>query len=397
MKRTTRYIFLISILAAIGFSAWWFWPRKLILQEASFSQLPGWNKAKLKQSLLTFQVSCKVFLKQDPEKLVGNQRLNLKVKDWHPACRAALEINPVTNENAKAFFQKWFKPVTFYSKKPVRGLFTGYYMPSLQGSLVKTKEFSVPIYGTPSDLLTIDLGQFDASLKHRTLVGRLKGHKIVPYPTRSEINKGAIKDKAPVLVWIKSKIDRVFLEIQGSGIVELPDGKSLYLGYDAQNGAPYTAIAKVLIDKGVMTRDSASMQAIKHYLVKNPDQIDSVLNQNKSFVFFSLLPANQALGTQGVPLTPGYSLAIDRSWIPLGTPLWLNTTRPDKNHDDKQSFQRLLIAQDTGGAIKGSVRGDVFWGAGKKATFIAGHMKNPGYYWLFLPHHTVERLKKEFS
>ena len=170
------------------------------------------------------------------------------------------------------------------------------------------------------------------------------------------------------------------------------------MGYDAQNGQPYTAIAGVLIKEGTMTRDNASMQGIKRYLEAHPQQMHRVLNQNKSFVFFRKMAQNVALGSQGVSLTPGYSLAIDREWIPMGTPLWLNTTRPDSNNPDKtKPMKRLMIAQDTGGAIRGKIRGDVFWGGGDRATSIAGHMKNSGHYWLLLPRHAVERLEKKLT
>ena len=243
--------------------------------------------------------------------------------------------------------------------------------------------------------MTLDLGLFIPHLKNRKVVGRLEGNKVVPYYNREQINNGAVKGKARVLLWMHSPIDRLFLEIQGSGVIELDDGSRVYIGYDGENGAPYTAIAGVLIKQGIMTRDNASMQAIKRYLEAHPEQINSVINQNKSFVFFRKLKLDGALGSQGVALTPGYSLAIDRQWVPMGAPLWLSTSRPDsKNPDKNKPMQRLMIAQDTGGAIKGKVRGDVFWGGGDKATLIAGHMKNPGNYWMLLPRHMVSRIKK---
>lgn len=401
MKRKLLYTSFVIILLTTSFFIWWFWPQTQIpavgLKQASFKQLPGWKTARITKSLQAFQVSCKTFLRQDPEQSVGSHHLELKAKDWHPVCQAALSLTSISEATARDFFQKWFAPVEFYNNKPVRGLFTGYYMPLLHGSLTKTPKYNVPIYGLPSNLVTINLGQFDPQFKNKRIIGRLVGHRVLPYHTREEINKGAIAKKAKVLVWIDSPIDRVFLEIQGSGAVQLPDGKRLYLGYAGENGAAYTSIAKVLIDKGIMTKDTASMQAIKRYLTKHPEQMDTVLNQNKSFVFFRTLKQNAALGAQGVALTPGYSLAIDRTWIPLGVPIWLNTTRPDKHHDDKKVFRRLMIAQDTGGAIRGMVRGDVYWGAGKKATYIAGHMKNQGHYWLLLPQHIITRLPKEFS
>ncbi|MCL9682716.1 murein transglycosylase A [Legionella maioricensis] len=392
-----KIISLTTLLAliALGISAWWFWSPKPAFRQVSFNQLPGWETGEFKKSLLTFQTSCRAFIKQDPEQVVGTDQINLQVKDWQPACRAALKINPVIEKSAKLFFQKWFAPVEFYDNKPVKGLFTGYYLPLIKGSYTKSAQFSVPIYETPSNLVNVDLGLFIPDLKNRKLVGRIVGNKILPFYTREQINQGAIKDTARVLVWINSPVDRLFLEIQGSGIIELEDGKRIYVGYDAQNGAPYTPIAGVLIKKGVMTKHNASMQGIKKYFKAHPKEMDKVINQNKSFVFFRLLSLEAALGSQGVALTPGYSLAIDREWIPMGAPLWLSTSRPDsKNPDTSKPMQRLMVAQDTGGAIRGKVRGDVFWGGGDKATLIAGHMKNEGHYWLLLPRHALSRLEK---
>ena len=183
------------------------------------------------------------------------------------------------------------------------------------------------------------------------------------------------------------------MEIQGSGIIALDNGSRLAVGYIGENGAPYTAIAKVLIDQGVMTRDNASMQHIRSYLDAHPEKIDPVLNQNKSFVFFTTLRNGSALGAQGVALTPGYSMAVDHKWVPYGVPIWLDTTRPDEISDQQNLFQRLMVAQDTGGAIKGVVRGDVYWGAGERATAIAGKMKNQGHYWLLLPRNLLPQLR----
>ena len=394
MKRKLFYILIVVVVVlAVGWMVWLTQPAKLSIRKSTFAQLPGWEKANTKKSLRAFQTSCKAFLKQDPDKAVGSEYLELQAKDWHPVCKAALDIDASSSANSKAFFQEWFIPVEFYESKPVHGLFTGYYMPLLHGSLTKTKKYNVPLYGLPDKLVVANLGMFDPEFKNQKIVGRVQGHKLLPFYTRAQINKGVISKYTPVLAWVDSKIDRSFLEIQGSGIIELKDGSQMAVGYAGQNGAPYTAIAKVLIDQGVMTRDNASMQRIRSYLEAHPEKIDSVLNQNKSFIFFEVLKNNDALGTQGVPLTPGYSLAIDQKWIPLGTPIWLNTTRPDEKSDHKKEFKRLMVAQDTGGAIKGVVRGDVYWGAGERATEIAGKMKNSGHYWLLLPK-TLPRLQQ---
>lgn len=394
MKKRISYIILAFVITSAALFAWWFNTPKPMFRVVNFDHLPGWNRADLRQSLITFQTSCRAFIKQGPEQIVGTDAIELQAKDWHPACEAALAVDSNSTE-LKDFFQKWFAPVEFYADKPAHGLFTGYYLPTLKGSYTKSVEFSVPLYKLPNDLLSLDLGLFVPHLKNKKVVGRLAGDKIVPYYTRAQINKGAIKNKAEVLLWIHSPIDRLFLEIQGSGIIELDDGSRIFVGYDGQNGAPYTAIAGVLIKKGVMTRDNASMQGIKKYLEAHPKQMDEVINQNQSFIFFRKLNLDGALGSQGVTLTPGYSLAVDRQWVPMGAPLWLSTTRPDsKNPDVNKPMQRLMIAQDTGGAIKGKVRGDVFWGGGDKATLIAGHMKNPGHYWILLPRHMVSRIEK---
>ena len=395
-----KIIYTIIIAFILFFSGILIWKKKpvedshkLSLKKASFTDLPGWDKADIKKSLAAFQTSCKAFLKQDPEALVGSKFVHIEAQDWHPACNAALSIDSQSDPELKAFFEKWFTPVEFVNNKPVKGLFTGYYMPSLKGSLKRTDEYNVPLYATPSNLLKANLSSFNKKLKNHSFSASAKKNNRHHFYTRKEINNGAIKKTAKIVAWVKSKIDRSFLEIEGSGVISLPDGGNLYVGYSAENGAPYTAIAKVLIDKGVMTKDNASMQHIRKYLESHPSQIDNVLNKNKSFVFFKAQKLKDALGSQGVPLTPGYSLAIDKKWVPMGAPIWLNTTSPDKKAEKDIKFQRLMVAQDTGGAIKGVVRGDVYWGAGEKATTIAGMMKNKGHYWLLLPHHVIDRLQ----
>ncbi len=387
MKRLLFGILLLVVLAIVGIRLWWpTAPLPIRFRHVSFSALPGWEQTNPINALRAFQISCNAFLKQSATKSVGSDIFDLKAKDWHPACRAALSMTSLSKQSATTFFQQWFSPVEFMDTAAVEGLFTGYYMPLLQGSLSRTKRYTVPLYGLPTNLVTIPLHLFDPSFKRRQLMGRVQGDKVLPYYTREEINQGAIKAVAPVIAWVHSPIDRSFLEIQGSGLIALPDGRRLSVGYIAENGAPYTAIAKILINKGVMTRDNASMQHIRRYLEGHPEEIEVVLNQNKSFVFFSVLKNEEALGSQGVPLTPGYSLAVDRAWVPLGTPVWLSTTRPSEKEGATDAiFQRLMVAQDTGGAIKGAVRGDVYWGAGERATTIAGRMKNKGHYWLLLP------------
>ncbi|MDP1604215.1 MAG: MltA domain-containing protein [Legionella sp.] len=394
-----KFLYLLIIITTIfsGFAVFQQKTEIITLKQSSFQKLPGWESADIKKSLQTFQVSCKAFLRQDPERPVGSQQINMKVKDWLPACRAALAVEPSSDSKARDFFQRWFKPVEFYTKQSVSGLFTGYYLPLLHGSLTKTPKYNIPVYGLPQNIVTINLDDFGSEFGHRRIVGRIENNKVLPFHTREEINKGVLKNKAPVLVWVDSHIDRLFLEIQGSGVVQLENGDQLNLGYAGENGASYTPVGKVLVDRGVMTKKTASMQGIREYLEAHPEEIVPVINQNKSFVFFRILDRSAALGAQGVTLTPGYSLAVDRKWIPLGTPLWLDTTRPSQSSQKPKPLQRLMVAQDTGGAIRGTVRGDVFWGAGENATYIAGKMKNPGHYWLLLPRHKIPQLPPKFN
>ncbi|WP_348645835.1 murein transglycosylase A [Legionella maioricensis] len=341
----------------------------LALTKISFDELPGWDKADVKKSLSAFQLSCETFLKQKPSHATGSKHIKLKAGDWHPACKAAVALDSISEDTARTFFEKWFHPLEFEQKKPVHGLFTGYYMPQLKGSLKRTSEFSTPIYGLPKR----------ASQKHYT---------------REQIDNGVLNKKAPVIAWIHSPIERLFLEIEGSGVIQLTNGKNIYLGYAGENGAPYTSIGKVLINKGIMTKHNASKAAIIRYLESHADIANNIIHKNKSFVFFENLKRPVAIGAQDMTLTPGYSLAIDKKWIPLGAPLWLDTKRPVQKSNEKQ-FQRLMIAQDTGGAIRGFMRGDIYWGSGKIATFLGEHMKNKGHYWLLLPKHIFNRLAKQ--
>ncbi len=384
------YIFLGAILAGIAV-IWIAWPTQpspsqdITLQSVDFSDLPHWKSTSMVASLRTFQLSCQKFLKQDPEDPVGNPWITLTAKDWFPACKAALDTPADNPALAKDFFETWLQPMMFHQKKPAQGLFTGYFVPEIDASLAKTKEYSVPIYGTPTNLIRVDLKSFDPKLPSKQLSGRIKGHDLVPFYSREEIDQGAIDHVAPILAYIRSPIDRLFLEIQGSGILRLTDGSTLNLGYAAQNGLPYTAIGGVLLKRGIMRYEAISLQSIQAYLHAHPEERDEIIYQNRSFVFFKHIKQDGAFGTQNVKLTPGYSLAVDTNWVPLGMPVWLTTSFPDPQLNTHHPLHRLMVAQDTGGAINGTMRGDVFWGSGQEAAAIAGKMKNTGCYWLLIP------------
>src|SRR3990167_2069210 len=369
--------------------------KKILLKEDSYNNLPGWKNDDLPEALAAFQVSCKWVLKKDKDANVGNDIVPIKAKDWFNVCNAAIKLEKTSKDEVQKFFESSFVPMTWSDDTDKNGLFTGYYSPLYEGSLKRDSVYTVPVYGKPKDLISINLQKFDPQLPERSLVGRVNNQQLIPYYTRKEIDRGAIKDQAQVVAWLKDEVDRLFLEIQGAGTIKLAEGGNMPLGYVAENGGHYRSVAQVLIRRGVLTKESASMQAIRRYVKAHPVEGRAAIHVNESFVFFNPLKSAYTPGTQGIPLTAGYSMAVDRKWVPLGVPLWLSTKRPDEHHPSKPvSLARLMIAQDTGGAIRGKVRGDVFWGTGKVAATIAGNMKYYGTYWLLMPKSWVSKYKK---
>ena len=302
---------------------------------------------------------------------------------WQAVCRMAAQLGRnVSPALARRFFENWFSAYQVTDRGNPDGLFTGYFEPLLHGSLKKTPRYSVPLYKKPNDLVTVQLGDFNNALKGEQITGRLWANKLVPYAKRAEIESGALSGKGLELVWVDDPVDAFFLQIQGSGLVKLPSGKILRMGYAGKNGQPYFAIGRELVARGALKMENVSLQAIRAWLVANPTEAQAVMNKNPSYVFFRVIEGAGPIGAQGVPLTAGHSLAVDRRYIPLGAPLWLDTTDPLV---PGSPLRRLVIAQDTGGAIKGIVRGDFFWGAGDRAQKGAGKMKQPGRIFILLP------------
>ena len=392
MKYLGKFFFVALVILAMVMHFWQMKPilqakkskEALRLQAQTFAALPGWSDADLRRSFTAFKRSCRVFERRNPERNVGTSLIPLTVADWLPACKAAQFIAASDNTQVRDYFEHWFIPSLITKNKPINGLFTGYYSLNLKGSPVKTPQFSVPLYGLPKDLVVMYLQDFDPNLPRKKIIAQVKQHRLKPYSTRKDINAGAIKNVAKPIAWIHSRVDRVFLEIQGSGAITYPDGSKHYFGYAGENGAPYRAIAGVLIEKGVMTPHNASMQGIKAYLKQHPEEIDEVLHKNESFVFFQKQSKPGAMGAQGLALTPKVSLAVDLRYIPLGLPLWLDTKYTDETSKE-QDLQQLMLSQDTGGAIRGPVRGDIYWGDTERAAALAGRMKHPGQYWVFVP------------
>jgi membrane-bound lytic murein transglycosylase A len=307
---------------------------------------------------------------------------------WRAACARAAAVNGGDAAAIRAFFAGSFDAYQVRTVKgdggPEPGLVTGYYEPLLRGSRTRDARFTVPLYRVPRDLIVVDLAGVYPELSGLRLRGRLQGTKIVPYATRAEITGGnALSGQE--LLWVDDPIDAFFLQVQGSGRVRLPDGSLVRVGYADQNGHPYRSIGRWLVDQRELTLEAASMQGIKAWAARHPGRIKELLNQNPSFVFFRELPLGDPqagpLGALGVALTPGHSVAVDPTFVPLGAPLILTTTDPVTG----AALTRPVVAQDTGSAIRGALRFDLFWGFDEQAGVHAGRQRHPGAAWLLLP------------
>lgn len=261
-------------------------------------------------------------------------------------------------------------------------LFTGYFEPVYEGSLVRDQEFRHPIYGRPDDLLKIDLSLFHEKFQGEHIIARIDGKRVVPYYTREEIDaEMALSGRNLEIAWLRDPLDVAFLQIQGSGRLRLPQGETLQIGYQSSNGRPYRSIGRYLIEKGFVPAEEMSMQRIRSFLGEQPARLQEVLNYNPSYVFFQVLE-NGPLGNIGVPLTPQRSLALDSRLFPKGALAFMACEKPELNERGEivrwTPFSRLVVVQDTGGAIKGAGRADLFWGTGDYAEMAAGHMKHEG-------------------
>lgn len=393
MPRRTSFLLALALIALASATFWklltlkgWHPPgaeERLVLKPASFADLPGWRQNDPSQALPALLRSCRRLLSRPDGEAFG---VAGKVGDWRPVCEAAARVSEKPDA-ARAFFESSFQPFAASADGDPDGLFTGYYEPLLHGSRTRSDRYRVPLYVRPPDLVTVDLGAFREELKGRRIAGRVEEGELIPYPDRQAIEAGALAGRKLELVWVDDPIDAFFLQIQGSGRIRLDDGSEMRVGYAAQNGHPYFAIGRELIERGELTSETVSMQSIRRWLVEHPDEADGVMARNASYVFFQALNGEGPLGADGVALTPGRSLAVDLRHWPLGVPMWVDTEAPSpRPGEPDRPFRRLLVAQDTGGAIRGAVRGDVFWGHGEDAAEVAGRMKHRGRMWVLLPH-----------
>lgn len=360
----------------------------LALKPASFSDLRGWTSDDMDGFMSAYLASCARILKKSPVQPFSANAAFGTYGDWQPACREAQSLKGADAVQARAFIEKNFKVVKATAAGKADGLFTGYYESTLKGSRAKGGVYQHPLLGRPSDLVMVDLGEFRDELKGQRIAGRVLDGKLKPYENREKIVTGQMpKDQIKPIVWLDNPYDAFFVQVQGSGVVHLDDGSTMRVGYAGQNGYPYYAIGRELVKRGIYKKEDVSMDSIRRWMMENPTQADDLMNTNPSYVFFSenTGDAGQSVGptgAEGVGLTAQRSLAIDSAKLPYGFPVYL-----DIAYNDAQStpIRRLVMAQDTGGAIRGAVRGDFFWGSGAAAEKMAGPMKARGGYYFLLP------------
>jgi len=336
--------------------------------KSQWQALPDWQSVQLAPSLQALLAECVSLQKQDT---------------WKQICAEAGLLDITNDGGMRNFFERHFTPWQLRNGDGTdQGLITGYYEPLLYGSREKTGRYRFPVYGEPDDLLVIDLAKLYPQLKGLRLRGRVEGKRVVPYYDRAAID-GEHAPAGKEILWVDDEIGLFFLQVQGSGRVQLPDGSVVRLGYANQNGHPYASIGKKLVEMGELTLEQASLQSIRQWGADHPERLKELLYTNPSYVFFREMPDSQAsaVGAMGVALTPGYSMAVDRRMVPLGLPVFLATTWPNTD----KPLNRLMLAQDTGGAIKGTIRGDFFWGFGDEAGKQAGSMKQKGRMWVLFP------------
>ncbi len=331
---------------------------KANLYKVSWEDIEGFSEDDLDTALDVFQKDCKRAIRYE----------NLK-----EVCERSFDAGDAQN-----FFTENFTPYQLIGdEKEEEGLITGYYEPLLKGSLTPTDRYRYPLYKTPDDLLIIDIDDVYTSLKGYRLRGKIKGNRVVPYDSREEIEK---RNDLKAICYVDNKVDLFFLQIQGSGKVQLEEGTILNVGYAGQNGRKYYAVGRELVKRGYIPKEDISLQSIKKWLEENPSKMDEILNLNESYIFFRQSP-KAATGSLGSELTANRNLAVDRNYIPLGFPVFINTTDPVTN----KKINSLTVAADTGGAIKGEIRADFFFGFGDRAKELAGKMKQKGKLYLFIP------------
>lgn len=365
-----------------------------VVRPVSFAEIDGWADDAHDQALQVFSSSCnriapatgRSVSPEHPDRKAVWDRLCSRTRDLLNEVRS-----PLARARAgKDFFERFFQPYLVHSKSGKSGFFTGYYEPEVEGSLLSSADFSVPLYKRPDDLVPLHSKSDRAGLDKRLTAARRGGGRLLPYPTRREIESGALAGRDLELIWLRDRITAFFVHIQGSARIRLPDGRVLRLSFAAKNGHPYTAIGRVISQRYGIAPSSLTADMLRQWLRDHPDQADDVMWNNESFIFFELSDIADLrrgpLGAMGVPLTAMRSLAVDRNLYEMGVPVWVDALLPAPGRDDLVSFRRLMVAQDTGSAIVGAARGDIFFGSGDWAGQWAGMVRHSGDFIFFLPH-----------
>ena len=361
------------------------------LHTVSFHALPEWQQADHVLALAAFRRSCRAMLK--PDYVWRKAAFGGTPAEWKPVCLAALRLpERLSRKAARVFFERYFQPVSPLPTRRPAGLFTGYYEPEVAASLKRHGSYQVPLHGRPADL--VRLKPKDAA-RLGVAFGRYVRGQARPYFTREEIERGALNGRGLEIAWLKDPVDRFFMQIQGSGRLRLDDGRVVRVAFAGKTGHPFTPVGRLLVERGVIPREEISMQSIRAWMARHPREARRLMWENKSYVFFRIVdlpdPRLGAYGAQGVQLTPMISLAVDRRFWPYGAPVWLETRIPAPQGGER-SFRRLMVAQDTGTAIRGMVRGDIYFGFGEAAGALAGRMQAPGYMAVLLPKPLAWRL-----
>ncbi|MBU6459269.1 MAG: MltA domain-containing protein [Proteobacteria bacterium] len=344
-------------------------PPSARITRISYKTLPGWNQDNLDNAYQAFSNSCAALAKEP---------------DWAGPCQAFQAVADNNPKQLRQYFETWFYPYEIKeSNHKNTGLITGYYEPELNGSLVKTPKYRYPVYGIPENLIDVNMAGSYPQLNNLRIRGRIQGRQLLPYYTREQIESSPLLTQAPIICYVDNQLDLFILQIQGSGKIRLKNGKTLAVGYGDENGQPYRVLGHILAKAGKIPGHHITMQSIIKWSKLHPDEVSRYLDMNPSYVFFRLLqnPKKSPEGSLGETLTAGRSIAIDTRYIPLGAPVYISTTYPDS----KSPLNRLVFAQDTGGAIQGPIRADFYFGEGQKAQYQAGQMQEDGRLWVLLP------------
>lgn len=364
-----------------------------ILKETAFANIENWPSINKSRAFTAFRHSCNQ-MKTDHRAFSKNPVFGGEKADWEDVCEKVESYDGnIDSKQAGRFFESNFIPFVVNDPQKSEGLFTGYFEPEFDAAKSKSDAYPVPLYGRPDDLIAFSKEQKQES---GLAYGRLVDGKPQAYFTRKKIENGALEGQGLELFWLGSYVDAFFMQIQGSGRLVFENGEKLRLTYAGKTGRPYTPIGAVLVKMGALEKSALSMQSIRTWLENNPGKAREVMWHNESFVFFRKHPDSSAegpVGAQLVPLLARTSLAVDRRYWAFGTPIWLDTTAPISVDGKTEKWRNLLVAQDTGSAIRGIARGDVFWGSGNKAGEIAGPMQAPARMIVLLPHKLAAKLK----